>query len=179
MYIDHTIRILGTLNFYLSYSSVRTLIRPLLKGIYPRASSSGISNKKCPLPKCLCVRERRRKMKKRPREGDLFRPAGHVSDSNKRSRQRSVPRRARPNLGALRGPLGGQLFPRVAAVKSIEKQQDNSIWFIFMSTPAFNSCRSRVAFAGKAAPTRRPGPRFQSIRDVSKLHARARMRRRS
>lgn len=52
-------------------------------------------------------------------------------------------RGARPNLGALRGPLGGQLFPRVAAVRSIEKQQDNSVWFIFMSTPAFNSCRSR------------------------------------
>lgn len=77
------------------------------------------------------------------RKTGLFRPAGHVSNSNNRSAvhgQRSRDQIWRRCKGQ---PLGGQLFPRVAVARSIDEQQDNPIWFIFMSTPAFNSCRSR------------------------------------
>lgn len=96
------------------------------------------------------------------RKTDLFRPAGHVSNSNKWSavpEQRSRDQIWRHCEGQ---PLGGQLFPRVAAARSIDEQQDNPIWFIFMSTPAFNSCRSRgrtrhrayrVILREEAAPT--------------------------
>lgn len=81
--------------------------------------------------------------KRTTRKTGLFRPAGHVSNSNKRSAVHE--RRSRDQIWRhCEGqPLGGQLFPRVAAARSIDEQQDNPIWFIFMSTPAFNSCRSR------------------------------------
>lgn len=40
--------------------------------------------------------------------------------------------------------LGGQLVPMVVPDRSIEEQQDNSVWFIFMSVLPFNSCRAAL-----------------------------------
>lgn len=157
----------------------RTCVSPtaLRKVSYPRASFLWNLQQEMSLTEMsLRSRTRERKMKKRPGEGDLFRPAGHVSDPNKRPRQRSAPR-ARDQIWEHReGHWADSCFLGSRSSRASRSNKtipyDLYLWALRHLIAAARARARADALAGTGLVSR-------AYETSARLHARARMRRRS